>query len=245
VKLSPADLINLATGAVTEHVDRAATDKLPQGSVAIVEQLPIAGNPGWAPFTMTGDERTAAIIRAASIMLAESGGDTQAVCYNVTGANGQPTCSKTGPAGPKGRDRGLWQFNEKAFPDISDQAAFDAHQSTALAYIISSGFRSFGPWAKSKGMDPTSQPSQQIQAAYESMLGRAVPKGIFGLPGEEQFYDFVQGAVGSVTDWADGLRQLLAHLLSAAWWRRVGLGALGVLLVVIAVALLVASSKLG
>lgn len=246
MKLTPADLINLATGAVEGHADQAASAKLPAGSVAIQAQLPIAGQPGWSAFTWTSAERTAAILRAASIMQAESGGDTSAVCYNVTGPNGQTTCSKVGPAGPKGRDRGLWQFNEKAWPDISDQAAFDQHQATELAWIISNGFRTFGPWSKSKGMDPSSAPSQTVKAAYESMLGRAVDdtpilsqidKNADAIP------DFIPGALDALTSWTEGLRQLLGHLLSGSWWRRIGIGALGLLLIVIAVALLVAESK--
>lgn len=45
----------------------------------------------------------------------------------------------------------------------------------------------------------------------------------------------IDDIVSAVTDWATALGKLLGNLISGAWWRRVGIGALGVVLVIIAV----------
>jgi hypothetical protein len=128
-------------------------------------------------------------VRAAAIMYAESGGDPTAVCYNVDGPDGKPTCSKTGPAGPRGVDRGLWQWNSVAWPDISDMQAFSAESSTRIAYQVSAGFTSWQPWAKSRGMLPPGvdaqgnpTPLQIALDAERARTGDAIPENLFGVP---------------------------------------------------------------
>lgn len=245
MKLTPTDLINLAIATMDGHLDRAATAQLPQGSVQVAFQPPVSTLPGWDTFKLTSDERIASILRAASIMFAESGGDSAIINYNKRGPNGQPMASKIGPADPKlGRDRGLWQINDKAWPDISDQAALDPHQSSELTWLISSAFRSWGPWAKSKGMDPTSEPSKTVRAAYESMLGRVIDDTPI-LSQIDPNADLSMKGLTKVLDWTHALAAVLNRLLSPAWWRRLGVGALGLVLIAIAVVLLVASSKTG
>ena len=177
------------------------------------------------------------VVRAASIVYAESGGRTDAVCYNVNGPDGRPTCSPKPPAGPRGVDRGLWQWNSKAWPQITDLQAFDPSASTEIAYTVSNAYTSFGPWSKSRGMDPTSAQSKTIADTYESMLGRAVDDTPI-LSQIDPNADGVPDALGAVVGWAEGLGRLLSFLTSADWWRRVGLGALGVVLVAGAVVLL-------
>ena len=54
-------------------------------------------------------------------------------------------------------------------------------------------------------------------------------------------FDAATGAVEDIKDglvpWADGLGKVLSVLGSAEWWRRIGVGALGVVLVVAMIAL--------
>lgn len=52
----------------------------------------------------------------------------------------------------------------------------------------------------------------------------------------------VGDAISSVVGWTEALGRILSNLLSPAWWKRLGIGALGVGLVVIAAVALVASS---
>ena len=63
---------------------------------------------------------------AVRIVLGESGGNPQAINVN-RGAKGKYKDSV---------DRGLWQFNNVAFPDLSEEAAFDVQLSTERAYKV-------------------------------------------------------------------------------------------------------------
>lgn len=45
-----------------------------------------------------------------------------------------------------GRDRGIWQWNSKAWPDITDAQAFDPLAATDLARERSNGGADWGPW---------------------------------------------------------------------------------------------------
>lgn len=174
---------------------------------------------------------------AAAIIYAESGGVTNNRCYNVDDANGNPTCRKTPPAGPRGVDRGLWQWNSVAWPTITDTAADDPASATILAFLVSNGFSDFGPWKKSKGMDPNSEPFKVIAKAMEDQMGYVVDKGLFGIPGEAAFYDTITGALSGALDWATGLAKLLSTLVSVSFWKRVGMGAAGLGLLIFAIVL--------
>jgi hypothetical protein len=177
------------------------------------------------------------ILTAASIMQAESGGDTDARCFNIDGPDGKPTCSATGPAGPRGVDRGLWQWNNVAWPDISDLAAFDPVVSSDIAYRVSDGFRSWAPWTTptSLGLDPNSRPSKLIR---ESTNARAL-RGEYLTTGTEEIpFTPIDVPRIDVFGWADALGRFLSALISPAFWRRVGIGAAGIALVVLAVLVL-------
>lgn len=71
-------------------------------------------------------------IAATAIVLKESGGDTGNTNINDDGSI----------------DRGLWQWNSRWHPEISESDAFDKFRSTEWAYDKSSGFSltGFGPW---------------------------------------------------------------------------------------------------
>lgn len=216
MKYEPVQLFKLAAETAAPYVREIDTDVTPSRVVLA------AADGSRTERVITYEQHMESIMTAASIMLAESGGVTEARCYNVDDAQGRPTCSPTGPAGPRGVDRGLWQWNSVAWPQITDAMADDPKTATELAYKVSNGFQQWGPWTGSKGLDPNSQPSRTIRALkqYESPTDAVVDT----LPG-----------VGALVGWADALGRFLSALISPAFWRRVGIGAAGIALVVLAV----------
>lgn len=44
-------------------------------------------------------------------------------------------------------DRGLWQINDKAHPDVTDAMAYDPVQATAAAFTISKGGTDYSAWS--------------------------------------------------------------------------------------------------
>lgn len=175
-----------------------------------------------------------------SIALAESGGNTLAV--NTAGNT---------PAGS--RDRGLFQFNEYWNKDISDADAFDPVKATHWAYVKSDGFTDTSEWTNSKGLSQTNisstgskldfSPNTELGAAigntagvYIGGLGDDINASINQLPGGTTITNAVStvsDALSSVTDWASGLGGLLSHLTSADWWKRIGIGALGIGIIIL------------
>ncbi len=74
----------------------------------------------------------AALVTAVAVALAENSGRLlRAVGTNVDGS----------------RDRGPWQINDRAHPDVSDACAFSLDCSAGAAFQISSEGRSWQPWA--------------------------------------------------------------------------------------------------
>lgn len=159
-----------------------------------------------------------------SIAIAESGGNPAAV-------------------GSDPHDRGLWQINSVAHPDISDAVAFDPQASTAAVFQMTDGFQiaKFNQiWVdakgtKSKGLDPANvaKASQEIAvplAEGHITSGGLDPGGVIAKVG---------GAVSALTpDWIGQLGSLLSNLLSGTWWKRIGIGALGVAVIIVALILL-------
>jgi hypothetical protein len=72
-----------------------------------------------------------------AIVCAESGRDPTAVHRNMA-ADGVTVLST---------DRGLWQINDKAHPEVTDAMAFDPVQATAAAARISSKGSNYAPWS--------------------------------------------------------------------------------------------------
>lgn len=180
------------------------------------------------PFTLPKDSWIQRQIVAASIIWAESGrGDATARCYNVDKPDGTHTCSKSGPAGPRGVDRGLWQWNNKAWPAIPDEAADNPEAATMIAFLVTRGWSEWGPWRGSAGLDPNSPTSKEIAAEFLNQWGVVRDDSLDWVP-------------SNVLDWAAGLGKLIGNLLDPAWWRRLGVFALGGALVVVALVLALA-----
>ena len=88
--------------------------------IGLAEMLQEAG---FAPGTST--------VNGCSIVCAESGRNPLAKHVNTDGSI----------------DRGLWQINDKAHPDVTDQAAYDPVQATAAAFSISHQGTDYGAWS--------------------------------------------------------------------------------------------------
>lgn len=217
--LSPQDLVNLASQTIGSRV--IGTDA--KGELILAHYKQPASRS--LDVHIPKSEMSSRVIRAASIMLAESGGKTDAF---------RPAAQNPGG----GNDRGLWQINDKAHPDVSDQAAFDPTTSTEIAYQLSQGFKSWGPWHGSPGLDPASQPSQTIAKTYKDMTGYVVDD----TPILSQIDPNADLSFAPILGWAEALGRFLSHLIDPTFWKRVGIGALGVLLAAFGLTALVKDS---
>lgn len=180
---------------------------------------------------------------ATAIVMAESGGDTTA--YRPPSRN---------PLG--GEDRGLWQINSKAHPDVSDADAYNPWTATRHAFRMSDGFIDFGAWnvgPNSYGRDRTAtlgmaRARAAVAAPVDArpkLTGGGVQTPIPGTPVGTDFdraTDAALGAIGSALEWPMLLADVLRRLLDAALWRRIGIGAAGVAVIAGAVILAARSS---
>lgn len=163
------------------------------------------------------------IILYTSIVLAESGGDTNIV--NTKGNN---------PAGS--RDRGLWAWNDHWHPEISDADAFDPVKATHWAWIWSQGFTKTSPmWTGSKGLTQTNITNTSNVLTYSGTVqnGAYVGTVIDDAKATANQIPGVGSVLGTLTSWTDGLTTLLAHLVSSTWWKRIGIGTLGIGIIIV------------
>lgn len=161
------------------------------------------------------------------------------------------------PAGS--RDRGLWQFNDHWNPQVTDACAFDPDCSTKAAADLfrRAGWQ---PWATFKRGAHRPFLEQAEAAVEQARKGAGAPaaagtgkdfndmpgatvKGDDGgwIPGLPDPGDAIDAA-GAVVDAADGFYQaastafsfvttIAQALVSPAFWKRVGKGTLGIVLV--------------
>lgn len=205
----------------------ARLDTTNNGGSGVIEADLVKAIPKYPFFpslTLTREQFKKGALTAACIAYAESRGDPTVI--NVNGVKS---------SAPGSRDRGIVQWNDKAWPGITDAMALNPRIAFVLFWRVSKGWQDFSPWHGSLGLDPTSAPSQVILKEYESMTGKAVDLGLFGIPDVKPLID---AALGGVLDWAKALGRLLSKLLDPAWWKRVGIGALGLLLIVAALVLI-------
>jgi hypothetical protein len=124
--------------------------------------------------THTGSAPRAAT--ATAIAWAESGLDSTARCYNQRDAKGRVVC---GPPGPQvlSTDRGLFQFNDKAHPEVSTAKADDPAAATAAAFHTSAGFVDWHQWSSHTllpgGSAAGTKRGQQVAQIYKIALATA------------------------------------------------------------------------
>lgn len=131
---------------------------------------------------------------AIAIALAESGGNTQAVGKNSDGS----------------RDRGLWQFNSRWHPEISDAEAFNPGTAAKAAYRVSSGGKSWSQWATYKSGAARRQLPAAQTAATLAGTGRVtvpVDSALFGIP-----------TPGDLTGVVKSVGSLASIVITAAKW---------------------------
>ncbi len=105
------------------------------------------------------------LVWAVAVALAESGGRTDAVGTNVTGS----------------KDRGLWQINNRAHPDVSDAEALNPLSNAKAAYKISSGGKNWRPWsAYNNGRAATFLPRARTAVNREKLTNAAAPSTVGG-----------------------------------------------------------------
>lgn len=172
------------------------------------------------------------VIKGTAIVMRESGGNTRAFRPASKNPNG-------------GNDRGLWQWNDKWHPDISDTDAYNPVKATQWAYRKSGGFKEFEPWdgAKIKGSDIVKAAEAANRAGYDASKLTDTPVGAYMDVGSQiPIIGGVIDAAGNVVDdatdklfgWSDALGSLLSNLIDANWWKRIGVGAIGILVIIVA-----------
>ena len=185
-----------------------------------------------------GNNKVGGVIKGTAIVMRESGGNVKA--FRPASKN---------PAG--GNDRGIWQWNDKWNPEISDADAYDPVKATEWAYKKSGGFTHFKPW------DGAKITKAQFDAAVEAArrygidikdgwsVGAVIDVGtnvLDDLPIVGPAIDVVTGAADSILGWTEALGKLLSNLIDPSWWKRIGVGALGLVIVIAALVLVFRTS---
>lgn len=159
-----------------------------------------------------------------------------------------------------GDDRGIWQWNSKAHPDIKEAQAFDPNVATMFAATKSARGQNWGAWnygpnaysGTSRRLDLDTawrtiapikdRPPSLSEVGAKLDAERAKQPDVGGAqmstdtgPAAGVFdavLEPVKDAVSGLADWAAPLAGLLRVLADPTWWRRIGIGALGVVLVI-------------
>lgn len=187
-------------------------------------------------------------IVATFVALKESGGNTSVISE---------------PNDDGSVDVGLWQWNSKAWPQITRAMALDPVVSTQLVYEVTEGFNAtkWGPWMGDNdtigelidwSSNNQNRFKQAIQAAIQigafpnatdarindifEQFGTALHEddgsdGI-SLPGVvtpvSAAVDLLGNPLETLTEWTEGLKQFFSVILNPTFWKRIGIGVLGV-----------------
>ena len=156
------------------------------------------------------------LVTAVRIVLGESGGNPAAININ-TGASGKYKDS---------RDRGIFQFNDVAFPNISDEEAFNPITAARYAFDVYKRQGGFVPgrsawWGKTKfhtlkkDGSPDTNRIERAQKAVQNLTGYKSTGNFEYLPsdsGIESGIDPFQPSMGQTT--TPSLLPFLAKLIS-------------------------------
>jgi hypothetical protein len=126
-----------------------------------------------------------------AICQAESGRDPNAKHVNTDGSI----------------DRGIWQINDKAHPDVSDATAFDPVLSTRAALSISKGGTDYGPWSTFTN----GAYKAHLEAAKVALDGAAKMRALQSqLADAKKELAKAQASLASEVDVANGLQDKIA-----------------------------------
>lgn len=188
---------------------------------------------------VNGDRKR--VSTAAAIIMAESGGNTVARCYNHRNSAGVVYCGARGP-NPDGSgggvisiDRGLCQFNSVWHAELTDAQCDDPKTAVSAMFHVSAGFVWFKEWATFNSGD-YARFLPETQSAYDALTAKgpgAVTQILSKIGGGFVAGGHVAGSVaGGVVKSTVSLGEFLAHLSDPNEWRRVLYVVLGLVLVV-------------
>lgn len=178
------------------------------------------------------------IVEGTSIVLRESGGDAKAYRDASKNKNG-------------GNDRGWWQINSKAYPDVPDSVCYDPVQSTQWVFATSKGFTDWTSWKTSSGSGPRSGRNWAVALDAAVSAGDGDSLGSAGTPVSIGDAVDAVGAIpalatdsigstlgGAFLSWTDALGKFLSSLISPEWWKRIGIAAIGVFVIILGLILM-------
>ncbi len=142
-----------------------------QASAAALTCVRFATAAGWSNNAQAGS-----LVLASAICVAESGGRPAVYYCNPSGQDGYyPPVNCSGAY-----DRGLWQIDNQAWPNVSDGCAFRSRCNADHAYGISRDGQSFTPWATyTSGI--YANYLADVQAAVGVLRVGTVPSGVPGV----------------------------------------------------------------
>lgn len=154
----------------------------------------VAGYAAGAGFTGT------ALTWAVAVALAESGGNSAAQHTNTNGST----------------DRGLWQINSRAHPEVSAGQAFDPAQAARAAFTISKGGTSWTPWTTAKtGAANAMMGTAALAAAHPIMPGTA---GTTTAEDAANPFTAAAGSLDGIATAGKALASLAGDAASGAQW---------------------------
>lgn len=208
----------------------------------------------WSRMTGADIDRYRKLGIATAIVLKESGGDDQRINPND---NGQGRS--------RGWWQFLERYwNADSTPAVPDSVALSPTLSTDAAFVVSRQFTNWQPWhsgghdlaAEFAETDHARKSWTDGHAAMMADAAKSLPPALLTVLGqtsgqvaprvEDSLGDMLGGGkIGTAVDavvspfagLVGGLGRILAALTSATWWRRIGIGAAGVALIIGAVAL--------
>lgn len=188
---------------------------------------------------------------AVALVMAESGG-----------RSGAERPESQNPMG--GRDRGWWQLNSKAFPQVPDSVAFRPLKASEWVFDHSEGGNDFSCWGyrfnpPRSSIEKCPNYRKNQQRSLDLASARAAVARVKDMPNNDPLaLSAVSKLVAASTTSQDtvtpnpGIPGMagLSDLISQAWrilsrlgdpafWRRIGMGWLGLVLIVFAVVLVV------
>jgi len=128
---------------------------------------------GWANNGVYGGN----LVTATAVCVAESGGNPSIYYCDGNGTVGTYPPVKC-PGGSY--DRGLWQLNSKAQPQVNDACAFQSTCNANAAYAISAQGATFSPWAVYDGTGYTRYIGA-AQTAVNGLASGALVSAAFGV----------------------------------------------------------------
>lgn len=173
--------------------------------------------------------RGPALLVAVAIALAESGGDEKAVNHNTDGST----------------DMGAWQINSIHTDLLTGKNPYDLQQNAAMAYTLYKRAGSFRDWTTARTIDGKPPAYEQHLTAAAGLQRSGGHKHQGTLLGSATLGNAVSVAddVADKVNPINNIDDLARALGSVALWRRIGIGFLAFLLLLIGFIIMIESNK--